>query len=463
MLLLGGTLAFVFFSLPDRIEAPTAVGGVSDATRQSDSETGSSAASDIVPPFRAQQFAVERERAQEQLGDFVDLQLKLEQDFNIAVWGADELTAIKDRANAADALFIDEKFDAAMAGYAAALADLQALADQGERLFEAEIAAGMAALAERNAEAATAAFARAQAMRPGNRRAQAGAERAGKLPTIVDLLREAERAILRADYDAAHSQVAEARRLDPATAGLDALAARIASARTTRRRDAQLSDAFSALAAERHADALAAFDRVLREDPDNASALAGRQQAIQAQTLATIDQLRATTLAEVQAENWEAALAAYDRVLAIDSSLQFARDGKAQVRERVILIRAMDRFLKDPGLLSADLEFAAANDTLNRAVEQGDAGRRFSTRLAQFRRVVERSALPVQLVLLSDNATEVIIHKVGTLGAFDRTELSLRPGRYVIVGSRDGCRDVRKEIVLASGMAPVDIRCAERI
>ena len=64
---------------------------------------------------------------------------------------------------------------------------------------------------------------------------------------------------------------------------------------------------------------------------------------------------------------------------------------------------------------------------------------------------------------MSDNATEVTIHKVGALGAFERHELALRPGRYVIVGSQVGCRDVRKEIVLSSGMAPVDIRCAERI
>ena len=55
------------------------------------------------------------------------------------------------------------------------------------------------------------------------------------------------------------------------------------------------------------------------------------------------------------------------------------------------------------------------------------------------------------------------IYKVGRLGAFERRELNLRPGRYTIVGSRDGCRDVRKEIVLSPDMAPVAVRCEERI
>ena len=347
--------------------------------------------------------------------------------------------------------------------YAAALADLQALAAKGETLFEEAITAGLTALATRDVEAASAAFDQALAMRPGHVRANAGAERAAKLPDIIAELREAERAILREEYDAAQRHVAEARRLDPETTGLDGLSSRIAAARTAQRRDAQLSSAFAALTAGRHDAAVAAFDQVLKEDPANATALAGRQQTVQAQTLAAIDSLRAKALAEIQAEDWEAALASYDAVLAIDSSLSFARDGKALIRERVMLIRAMDTVLADPGMLSSDQEFAAAKQTLSLAGEQADAGTAFAKRLAEFRDLLAKSAEPVPLVLVSDNATEVTIHKVGALGAFERHELALRPGRYVIVGSQVGCRDVRKEIVLSSGMAPVDIRCAERI
>ena len=99
-----------------------------------------------------------REQAREKLRDFVDLQLTLENDFNIAAWGAEELARIKDRANTADALFIDEKFDAAIDEYAAALADLQALAVNGETLFEEALAAGLAALAARDGEAAGSGF-----------------------------------------------------------------------------------------------------------------------------------------------------------------------------------------------------------------------------------------------------------------------------------------------------------------
>ena len=463
MILLGGALAFVAISLPDRIATPTAKAPANPATGSAPGSDAGPAADDIVPPFRAEQIALAREQARGKLRDFVDLQLTLETDFNIATWGADDLARVKDRANTADALFIDERFDDAIDEYAAALADLQTLAAKGETLFEEQVSAGMEALAARDVDAARQAFDRALAMRPEDGRAAAGARRAAKLPEVIAALREAERAILREDYDVASGHVAEARRLDRETTGLEELAARIASARITARRDAQLSSAFAALAAGRHEAALDAFDQVLKGNPAHPTALAGRQQTVQAQTLAKIDSLRDKALAEAQAEDWEAALASYDAVLAIDSTLSFARDGKARIRERVMLIRAMDAVLADPGRLSSDQEFAAAKETLRSAAEQADAGTTFETRLAEFRDVVTRSAEPVPLVLVSDNATEVTIHKVGALGAFERHELALRPGRYVIVGSQVGCRDVRKEIVLSSGMAPVDIRCAERI
>lgn len=463
---LGAVLAFVIWSLPSRLENPLPAlsseehEAVSPASR---SLRNAAAEDEVIPPFRAQQLALAREQAQDKLADFVDLQLKLEEELNVAVWGAAEIANAKDRANAADALFIAADYEPAMAEYAAAVDDLHALVVKGDVLFDAEIAAGDTALAQRLVDEAVAAFDRAVAMRPGDARATTGAARASKLPQIITLLREAERAMLRDDHDAAYSLLAQVRDLDSATTGLHALLAQVATARVEKRRAAQLSDAFAALQAGRHDAALRAFDGVLRDHPQNVSALAGRQQALQARTSATINDLHALALAQAQAEDWQAALESYDRALSVDPSLQFARDGKAHVRERVVLIEAMDRVLADPALLSTDREFTAAKDVLARADAQDDAGGKFATRVGEFRDIVALGEKPVPLVLVSDNLTDVVIHKVGAIGAFERTELSLRPGRYVIVGSRDGCRDVRKEIVLSSGMPPVDIRCAERI
>ena len=49
------------------------------------------------------------------------------------------------------------------------------------------------------------------------------------------------------------------------------------------------------------------------------------------------------------------------------------------------------------------------------------------------------------------------------LGKFARKEVQLRPGRYVLIGSRDGKRDVRRELLVVPQMPPVEIVCQEAI
>jgi hypothetical protein len=67
--------------------------------------------------------------------------------------------------------------------------------------------------------------------------------------------------------------------------------------------------------------------------------------------------------------------------------------------------------------------------------------------------------------LVSDNATDVSIYKIGKLGSFQSRALKLRPGTYVAVGSRAGYRDVRLEFRVAPELEsePVVVRCEEKI
>jgi len=75
------------------------------------------------------------------------------------------------------------------------------------------------------------------------------------------------------------------------------------------------------------------------------------------------------------------------------------------------------------------------------------------------------ATIPVQVEFRSDNLTEVVIYKVGSLGAFQSRTIDLKPGRYVAVGSRAGYRDVRREFkVLPQGMEqPIRMSCEEPI
>ena len=82
-------------------------------------------------------------------------------------------------------------------------------------------------------------------------------------------------------------------------------------------------------------------------------------------------------------------------------------------------------------------------------------------RLAASARELERLAAaaqsPVRLRLESDGQTQVVIYRVGQYGTFATRDVELLPGRYTVVGTRNGFRDVRREVVLPPGAAPAAV------
>jgi hypothetical protein len=61
--------------------------------------------------------------------------------------------------------------------------------------------------------------------------------------------------------------------------------------------------------------------------------------------------------------------------------------------------------------------------------------------------------------------TDIAIYKVGKLGLFKSRQLSLRPGTYTVVGTRNGYQDVRRKIIIKpkqDGMR-VTIKCEVKL
>jgi hypothetical protein len=79
--------------------------------------------------------------------------------------------------------------------------------------------------------------------------------------------------------------------------------------------------------------------------------------------------------------------------------------------------------------------------------------------------IVADFSTPVEVRLLSDGQTEVVVFKVGAIGKFDSHALVLRPGTYTVVGRRQGYRDVRHQLVVDADAPPepLMVRCEEEI
>lgn len=460
VVLLAGVLAWVVIALPQNVEAPKAA--IADAPVP-DGAAPVRSGEPGTPPFRQLELERAEAEAREALGHFVELQRALEENMNVEAWGGPALAAVLDRATEADRLFLEGGYEEALVEYAGALADLEAVRERGETLYRDAIARGRAALDARRPDDAAVAFEEALAIHPDSVEGRTGRARAERQPEVLDLLREAERARLRGAPRDAIGFLEQARNLDRLTAGIDAALAEVRAEIAGEAHRQRLSRGFRALERADFDAAEIVFADILAERPDDAAAQAGLVQTERERTIARIDRLHTEAREREDAGDWEAALTAFEDALEIDPNLQFARDGRMRLRRRAQAVQEMQDYLADPAALSEDAVFAQARELLERAQADTGAGGAYRDTVEEFTALLSRAEVPVELVLVSDNATEVTVYRVGRLGSFERRALQLRPGRYTIVGSRAGCRDVRKEIVLDAGMAPVTIRCEERI
>ena len=246
-----------------------------------------------------------------------------------------------------------------------------------------------------------------------------------------------------------------------ATEGL----ARVKHAVAEKQFNAEMGAGLAALNGGRLAEARTHLERASQLKPDSAEVRAALQRVADTGSGRSTAELaeRASRLAAE--ERWTEALAIYDEALARDPSLQFAQAGRAAVAPRAELGKRLQALIERPERLAADEVRVEAERLLARARALPSQGPVIRSQISRLELLLPTFNQPVVLALESDNATEVAIQRVGLFGAFDRREVTLKPGKYTVTGKRSGFRDVRREITVSPGQGgqTIVIRCLEPI
>jgi tetratricopeptide (TPR) repeat protein len=324
---------------------------------------------------------------------------------------------------------------------------------------------GKRALAAGEFENARHAFDTALKIEPGNNEATEWlakvAAASGVLPTMAD----AENAEAQKDYARAKQLFTEVLKGNPGNLAATQGLARVNNAMS----QAEFNEAFgaglSALNAGRLGEANTHLQRARALHPDSPEVAAALQRVADmgsGRSLADLENRAARLVAE---ERWTEALEIYDEALSRDPTLQFAINGRAAVAPRAELANQLQALIDRPERLAADEVRVQAERLLERARALPVQGPVIRSQVSRLELLLPTFNQPVMLALESDNATEVAIQRVGFLGAFDRREVELKPGRYTVTGKRAGFRDVRRDITVAPGQSgqTVVIRCLEPI
>ena len=327
------------------------------------------------------------------------------------------------------------------------------------------LARGREALAAGRSTEAAEAFALALQVQPGGSAARKGLERSRVLDEVRTLITRAEELEARGDSDGAAERYRKAVSLDPLTTAAQQGLARIDQHSSEQVFTAAMSEAVAALNARDFPRSREAFERARAIKPDAPDVTSGLLAVAQGERLAKIAENREKARGFETHEAWRSAAQHYQAVLDVDATIRFAQAGKARAEDRAELSSELSFHIKNPARLSEAKVLDEASASLQRAMEIADKGPRLAGQIERLDALVREYSTPVQVYLLSDKKTEVVVYKVGTLGKFDRHSLILRPGTYTVVGTRLGYRDVRLRLVVEATAPPEPllVRCEEEI
>ena len=375
----------------------------------------------------------------------------------VTLWAAEDFAAARLAGDEGDALYREQGFEAALARYEEGLQLAESLIGRSGEVLQTALAQGDAAIAAGDGTLAKQQFNLALAIDRDNPEAIAGAARAERLGEVLEKMRLGEDAEQLGDFSAAREHFRAAVALDGDYAAANAALSRVQGRLGARSFQDLMSRGFRALDANDNEAARQIFSQAAKLRPDAPGPRDGLAQVAARVRDADIAARRATAPEAESDENWAEAVAAYRAVLQTDSTLVFAREGLARAEQRALLAERMQRYIDEPLKMFDNRAYNEARALLAQARTVTGSGSAHARQTDELAALVEVAREPVVVELRSDGLTKVSIYKIGEIGRFQQQSVGLVPGRYTVVGSRTGYRDVRREFDGHSGKPPAPV------
>jgi len=417
-----------------------------------------------VSPFDEAQRARQRKEAQDVLASLLALQVELDE-VGAQVWAAEAYQAAVEFARLGDEGYRSQQFALATENYQQAEQIFSDLSASTPEVFDRYLEEGELALQQGNAMSADQNFTIALQIQPGSAEANTGLQRARVLEDVVRLLRDGRRLQEAGELQQAQTLFQQAVALDGNNEGSRNALAQVRTAIADQEFGAVMSQGFAALQNNQSEPAIAAFERALRMRPGSQQAQQALTQTRDQLAIGRINKHQTSAAQHETAEQWQLAVQEYDAALSVDGNLVFAIQGKDYAQKRLQLDMLLEDALNRPERLAEPAVYEQTAGVYYAGRDLESPGPRLQQQLDRLEVVLREALIPVEVQLISDNATQVTLFQIGNLGQFSTQVLNLQPGRYVAVGTRPGYRDVRTEFVVGFGheTEPVTIRCNEHV
>ncbi|MBD62935.1 MAG: hypothetical protein CMD68_02520 [Gammaproteobacteria bacterium] len=304
-------------------------------------------------------------------------------------------------------------------------------------------------------------FKKALEIDPKNSLAIKGLSRAVALDQVSNYINDINLLISVNSLDRAKNLINKAIQLDDEYPGINQLRSEIDELIQIRDLESLISDGFKYLKLLRFADAKIIFEKALELEENSKIASEGINLANEGIKKNTIEDEKVFAYESMNLEDFTKSSMHFQNILDLDPNIQFAILGLQEVQNLVELEFHLDRYLDRPERLSSPNVFEEAIEILNSSNSLNLQKRLFSKK-EKLEFLLNEYANEINIILFSDNKTQVSILNVGTLGTFNKKEIKLYPGKYTFIGKRKGFVTIR-QIFDFTGSTSVKIQCIEKL
>lgn len=417
-----------------------------------------------IPSLSAEELNALKLQAEKMLLQVIKKQEAL-QSQGVKKWANDEFLQAVSLGATGDEHFRKQHFNEAINTYEQAINALQHLEEQIAPTLAKHLQQGELALTQGESDTAVYHFELAKAIDAHNMQAQNGLKRAETIQELFVLLEQGgnlEAANRLEDAKQIYQQAIDLDPLSPeAKAAMNRVTARLTEIEFSR----LIARGYSSLEARQFGDARSAFMSAQKLAP---SSKKPKQGLIKVEQTVRNEKISSLTIEANHfeiSEEWVHATQSYQQILALSPKAAFAIDGVARSQQRASLLSKLDNYLDNKERLSSSQVSAEVHELLQEIALLENPGSKINQRVNTLEKLLEHANQPISITLQSDNKTDVVIYKVGKFGRFDNQKIELKPGKYTIVGSRPGYRDVRKILTISADMATkiIMVRCEEPI
>lgn len=406
----------------------------------------------------------EAQEIEQMIGAWLQKQAEAEA-MNVSAWGGDIYSEASSMAKECDQRLLEEEYHSAREACVQAISSLDDLMASKTRLLEEAVAAGLLALEQGKHELAAKYFQQALAIEANDKRAISGIHRAEQLPTVLRFLQEGQALEAAGDLEGASLAFTEAANLDPEFTPAQQALSRVKGAIAEKEFQQAMSLALQSMAKGKLSAARAALQKAEAIKPGDRAVRDLKQQLSQTQRSGRLALLREDAARFEKEERWAEALKACKEALTLDSHAAFATSCKERASSRIDLDNQFKSIFAKPERLFEEAPRKKAHQTLLYASQMKPRGPALAAQIDRLDKLVTQAEAEIDVVILSDGQTDIVIYHVGRLGVFQEKSLVLRTGNYTATGSRNGFRDVRQTLKVrpGSGKMVFTLRCEEPI